>query len=77
MKENNIPDFISFNYSSGYDFAEWLIKMDIEEKYKFPEDFNFKVHSTNYIEKNNIESILNNYLHFNIEVDLKILDNKL
>ena len=77
VEENGIPNFISFDHDlgcdnkgnilkSGYDFAKWLVDMDIDEIYKFPKDFHFNVHSANPIGKNNIEAILNNYLKFKI-----------
>lgn len=77
VKKNGIPSYISFDHDlgcdehmqplkSGYDFAKWLVDMDIEDKYKFPEGFDFNVHSANPIGRNNIESILYNYLEFKI-----------
>lgn len=83
---NGIPNFISFDHDlgcdnkgeilkNGYDFAKWLVRMDIENKYKFPKDFKFNVHSANPIGRNNIEAILNNYLQFKIEFELGILDD--
>lgn len=86
IKQNGIPDFISFDHDlgcdergnvlkSGHDFAKWLVEMDIEDKYKFPEDFSFNVHSANPIGRNNIEAILNNYLQFKIEKELGTLDD--
>ena len=73
VQQNGIPNYISFDhdlgcdefnniYPSGYDFAKWLIEMDLDNLYKFPEDFKFNVHSANPIGKANIEGILNNYL---------------
>ncbi len=73
VQENGIPNYISFDhdlgcddlnniYPSGYDFAKWLIEMNLDNLYKFPEDFKFNVHSANPIGKANIEGILNNYL---------------
>ena len=73
VKQKGIPSFISFDHDlgcdekgnvlkSGYDFAKWLVDMDIENIYKFPNDFSFEVHSANPIGRNNINSILNNYL---------------
>ena len=77
VKENGIPTFISFDHDlgcdemcnilkSGYDFAKWLVDMDIENIYKFPDNFNFDIHSANPIGKNNIKAILNNYLLFKV-----------
>lgn len=68
-----IPSFISFDHDlgvdenknllpTGYDFAKWLVEMDMDKKYFFPKDFNFKVHSANPVGKVNIEAYLNNYL---------------
>ncbi|MGE4382461.1 MAG: cyclic-phosphate processing receiver domain-containing protein [Arcobacter sp.] len=78
VKNKGIPSFISFDHDlgcnekgnvlkSGYDFAKWLVEMDIENIYKFPNDFSFEIHSANPIGKNNINSILNNYLIFKIK----------
>ncbi|MDZ7817261.1 MAG: cyclic-phosphate processing receiver domain-containing protein [Aliarcobacter sp.] len=72
VQQNGIPNYISFdhdlgcdefnnNYPSGYDFAKWLIEMNLDNVYKFPKDFKFNVHSANPIGKANIEGILNNY----------------
>jgi len=78
VKQNGIPQFISFDHDlgcdingklekSGFDFAKWLVECDIENIYKFPKNFEFKVHSANPIGKNNIESLLYNYIEFKIE----------
>lgn len=86
VKQNGIPKFISFDHDlgcdengnvlkNGHDFAKWLVKMDLEDKYKFPEDFSFNVHSANPIGRNNIEAILNNYLQFKIDKELGTLDD--
>ena len=40
--------------------------MDIENIYKFPDNFSFNIHSANPIGRNNINSILNNYLKFKV-----------
>ena len=73
VQKNGIPNYISFDhdlgcddlgniYPSGYDFAKWLIEMDLDNLYKFPKDFKFNVHSANPIGKKNIDGILNKYL---------------
>lgn len=78
VNQNGIPTFISFDHDlgcdeignilkSGYDFAKWLVDMDIENIYKFPNNFTFDIHSANPIGKNNIKSILNNYLLFKVK----------
>jgi hypothetical protein len=78
VKNYGIPTFISFDHDlgcdeignilkSGYDFAKWLVDMDIENIHKFPNNFTFDIHSANPIGKNNIKSILNNYLLFKVK----------
>ena len=47
---------------TGFDFAKWLVEMDMDNIYKFPENFSFHVHSANPVGKANIEGYLNNYL---------------
>lgn len=75
VKENGIPPFISFDHDlgvdenekllpTGFDFAKWLVEMDMDNIYKFPENFSFNVHSANPVGKANIEGYLNNYLNF-------------
>lgn len=63
-----IPNFISFDHDldmneTGYDFAWWLINESLDGKLTFPEDFSFFVHSANPVGKQNITSLLNNFLH--------------
>lgn len=78
VEKNGIPTFISFDHDlgcdeignilkNGYDFAKWLVDMDIENIHKFPDNFTFNIHSANPIGKNNIKSILNNYLLFKVK----------
>ena len=73
VKDNGIPPFISFDHDlgvdenekllpTGFDFAKWLVEMDMDNIYKFPENFSFNVHSANPVGKANIEGYLNNYL---------------
>ena len=73
VKENGIPPFISFDHDlgvdenekllpTGFDFTKWLVEMDMDNIYKFPENFSVNVHSANPVGKANIEGYLNNYL---------------
>ena len=74
VEEYGIPNFISFDHDlgvdengkllpTGYDFAKWLVEIDMDGKYGgFPQDFTFYVHSANPVGKANIESYLNGYL---------------
>ncbi len=75
--KNGIPSFISFdndledskegqNIYTGYDFAKWIVKMAFEEALHFPSNFSFDVHCGDAVARNNINAILNNYLHFNL-----------
>lgn len=75
IEEHGIPQSISFDHDlgeddkgnilpTGYDFAKWLVEMDMDGKYTIPEDFEFNVHSANPVGKENIESYLNNYIAF-------------
>lgn len=78
INKNGIPNFISFDHDlacdnngiilkTGYDLAKWLVESSLDGTLKFPTDFKFYVHSANPIGKHNIESILNNYIHFKIK----------
>jgi len=73
IKQYGVPNFISFNHNldvdkketflkSGYDLAKWLIKSDVNNTVKIPKDFNFKIHSQNSLDKQNIIYLLNEYL---------------
>lgn len=75
IKYNGIPPFISFDHDlgvdekdnllpTGYDFAKWLVEMDMDNIYTFPKSFDFYVHSANPVGKANIENYLNNYLNY-------------
>jgi hypothetical protein len=70
-----VPTFISFDHDlgmddegnlvlSGYDFAKWLVEMDMEGIFILVEDFDFTVHSQNPVGAKNIREYLNNYLSF-------------
>lgn len=68
--EKGMPSFISFDHDlgegtgSGHDIAKMLVHVGSEtpvEMYRFPEDFDFYVHSKNPIGKENIEGLLNGY----------------
>ena len=75
VQEHGIPSYISFDHDlgvdehnkvlpSGYDFAKWLVEMDMDAVYCIPVNFSFYVHSANPVGKTNIESYLNRYLAF-------------
>lgn len=70
-----MPNFISFDHdlgidmkgnvlSSGYDLAKWLVEMDMDGIYVFPNDFAFDVHSMNPVGSKNIRDFMNGYLEY-------------
>ena len=70
-----VPTFISFDHDlgmddegnlllSGYDFAKWLVEMDMEGIFTLTEDFDFIVHSQNPVGAKNIREYFRNYLSF-------------
>lgn len=80
-----VPIFISFDHDlgvdsngellkSGYDFAKWLVKADIDGMYTLPTDFSFKVHSQNPVGRENIKKLLENYLKMKNQ-DFKRFEN--
>ena len=74
FKEYGIPRCISFDHDlginngkiakSGFDVAKWIVQHDLNEEYKIPSGFTFKVHSQNPIGKKNIELLLMKYLSY-------------
>lgn len=73
IKKHGVPNFISFDLDlgtdengtllkTGYDLAKWLVNSDLDDIYKLPSNFRFKVHSQNPVGKQNIISILDSYL---------------
>lgn len=75
VHDNEIPPFISFDHDlgvdendkllpTGYDFAKYLVNMDMNNILMFPENFSFYVHSANPVGKKNIEGYLTNYFEF-------------
>ncbi len=75
IKKHGIPNFISFDHDlgededtnllkSGYDLAKWIVDSDLNNTYKLPSDFKYKVHSQNPVGKKNILGLLEGYLKF-------------
>ncbi len=71
-KNGCLPSFISFDHdlgectANGYDIMRWLVSIDIGDlpcAYgRFPDDFDFHVHSMNPIGAKNIHMYLYQYL---------------
>jgi len=73
IHKNGMPSYISFDHDlgidengallpTGYDFAKWIVKADMDGSIIIPENFTFQVHSDNPPGKANIESLMENYL---------------
>ena len=64
IKENGLPDLISFDNDlgigngEGYDCAKWLVEYCLDNNVQCPKWF---VHSSNPVAKENIEKLLNNF----------------
>lgn len=66
ISERGIPSFVSFDASLGYYLARWLVNASVDGLFKFPQDFSFCVHNGDAVDRNLIEALLNNYLHFQV-----------
>lgn len=73
IEEYGVPVLISFDHDlgmnengdiipNGYDFAKWLVEMDMDGIYKLSKNFDFMVHSQNPVGAENIRGYMNNYL---------------
>jgi len=71
---DGVPTFISFDHDlgmdehgillpTGYDFAKWLVEMDMDGVIRLGENFDFTVHSQNPVGAENIRAYLSNYLN--------------
>ena len=64
IKENGLPDLISFDNDlgvgngEGYDCAKWLVEYCMDNNLELPDWY---VHSANPVARENIENILNNF----------------
>lgn len=71
--KHGLPVFISFDHDlgqgpTGADFTEWLINYMLDNKLKFPKDFNYFVHSQNPIGAKNIKGKIDAAIqHFGYE----------
>lgn len=68
--EHDLPVFISFDHDlgndedgTGYDFLKWLIEYIQDNKLKFPNEFDYTVHSANPVGKANIIQYFNCYFN--------------
>lgn len=71
-----MPNVISFDHDlgknklTGYEITKHLcnLDMDASDKYSFPSDFSFLIHSKNPVGAENIRTYLENYLNFRKEI---------
>lgn len=88
IRINGMPNFISFDHNLGedekgnllktdYDLAKWIVESDLDNTYKLPSNFKYKVYSQNPVGKKNIIALLDGYLKFKntLSKQTKILQN--
>lgn len=78
IKKHGMPNYISFGHDlginngkllkNGCDFAKWLVNSDVNNDYELPFNFEYKVHSGNTIDKQNIITLLDGYLKHKQEI---------
>lgn len=61
-----LPAYCSFDHDlglgkTGYDFAKWMVEYELDGHGRFPDDFEFNVHSANPVGTEAINQYLNNY----------------
>lgn len=64
--DKGLPTYCSFDHdlgedASGYDFAKWMVEYELDGLGRFPDDFEFNVHSANPVGVEAINQYLNNY----------------
>lgn len=73
IEQYGVPEHISFDHDlgvdekdnllpNGYDFAKWLVEMDMDGVVTLPTNFTFEVHSQNPVGAENIRAYLSSYL---------------
>lgn len=61
-----LPIYCSFDHDlgigkTGYDFAKWMVEYELDGNGRFPNDFDFNVHSANPVGTEAIKQYLTNY----------------
>jgi hypothetical protein len=70
VKENGIPNYISFDHDLGYNdtsmnFVHWFVDYLLDNRQlKLPDDFDFNVHSANPVGSDNIKGLMNSLIKF-------------
>lgn len=73
IEQYGMPEYISFDHDlgvdemgnlipDGYDFAKWLVAMDMDGEITLPKNFTFEVHSKNPVGAENIRYYLDGYI---------------
>ena len=67
VKEYGMPSYISFDHDLGGDetsmqFIKWVVEEVLDGRLKFPENFEYNVHSANPVGKDNITSLMDGIL---------------
>lgn len=73
VEKYGVPEHISFDHDlgvddmgnllpTGYDFAKWLVEMDMDGDIELSCNFTFMIHSQNPVGAENIRVYLSNYL---------------
>lgn len=72
IQEFGMPTFVSFDHDlgdiipngDGYLIAKYLCDLDMYTAYKFPDGFNYTVHSQNPVGAGNIRGYMHGYLKY-------------
>lgn len=70
IREFGVPVHIAFDHDlgegqpNGLEITQKMIEMDLDKEIDIPQDMTFYVHSQNPVGRENIHSLLGNYLDF-------------
>jgi len=71
VQTHGFPSYVSFDHDlgdhaekTGYDFAKYLVDLDLNGIMKMPDNFDFNVHSANPVGATNIKNYMENYLRY-------------
>ena len=69
IEKNGLPEHISFDHDlgdseakTGYDLAKWIVNADLDGKIDIPMTWTYALHTANPVGRENIRSLLDNYL---------------
>ena len=71
VQNHGFPSYVSFDHDlgdndekTGYDFAKYLVDLDLNGIMKMPDNFDFNVHSANPVGAANIKNYMENYIRY-------------